>query len=127
MKTLLLLIAAALLAGCAVPPAASTQGGIALANLDDQLQRQPDDPSSIELWLLRLQFLADYRVLDRVADLTEARADGPAELLRRARARMAAHRFADAQADLDAAAAGPAQRAALLVATGRAVEVLPAL
>lgn len=127
MKFTLLTCAAVLIAGCATPPAATTQGAIALANLDDQLQRQADDPAALDLWLLRLQFLADYRVLDRVAVLTEARADSPADLLRRARARMAAHRFADAQADLEAADATPAQRAPLLVATGRAVEALPAL
>lgn len=125
--TLLTLATAALLAGCATPPATTTQGAIALANLDDQLQRQADDPAALELWLLRLQFLADYRVLDRAAAMTEASIDSTADRLRRARARMAAHRFADARVDLDAAGATPAQRATLLVATGHAAEALPAL
>lgn len=127
MKSLTLVAAAALLAGCAAALLPTTDGAIALANLDQQLSQQPDDPNTLELWLLRLQFLADYSVLDRAAVLTEARADTPADLLRRGRARMAAHRFAHAQADFDAAAAGPAQRAALLVATGHAAEALPAL
>ncbi len=126
-KTLAAWAAAALLCGCAVPHPPTTQGAIALANLDDQLQRSADDPAALDLWLLRLQFLSDYRVLDRIAGFTEARADDPAGLLRRARARMAAHRFADARADLDAAGADPAQRAALLVAIGGAAEALPAL
>ena len=125
MKSLTLVAAAALLAGCAAAPLPTTDGAIALANLDQQLSQQPDDPNTLELWLLRLQFLADYSVLDRAAALTEARADTPAQLLRRGRARMAAHRFVDAQADFEAAA--PALRASLLVATGRAAEALPAL
>ncbi|MDR7272174.1 tetratricopeptide (TPR) repeat protein [Pelomonas saccharophila] len=124
---LLALASALLMAACAAPPVATTQGAIALANLDDQLQRQADDPAALELWLLRLQFLADYRVLDRAAALTEARAANASEHLRRARARMAAHRFADAEADFEAAGATPAQRATLWVATGRAAEALPAL
>ena len=124
---LLTFACAALLAACAVPHVATTQGAIALANLDDQLQRQGDDPAALDLWLLRLQFLADYRVLDRAAAMTEARAETAAEHLQRARARMAAHRFADAQGDFDAARAAPAQRASLLVATGRAAEALAAL
>jgi hypothetical protein len=119
-----------LLAGCAAPPpSATTEGGIALANLDRQIQQQADDPSALELWLLRLQFLADYRMLDHaagLAGLAEANADS-ADKLRRARALMAAHRFTAAQADLDAAQATPAQRAAWLVATGRAAQALPAL
>ena len=124
---LLALVAAALMTGCAAPPAATTQGAMALVNLDDQLQRQAEDPAALDLWLLRLQFLADYRVLDRAAALTETRASSAVELVRRARARMAAHRFADAQADFDAAGATAVQRAPLLVATGRAAEALPAL
>ncbi|WP_457324515.1 hypothetical protein [Roseateles sp. P5_E11] len=126
-RNTLVALAIAVLSGCAAPPATTTLGSIALINLDDQLRRQADDPAALDLWLLRLQFLADYRVLDRAADLTEVRAGSAADHLQRARARMAAHRFADAQADLDAAGATPAQRAALLVATGRAAEALPAL
>jgi tetratricopeptide (TPR) repeat protein len=127
MKLLHLLALATLLAGCASAPAPTTRGDIALANLDAQLLQQADDPAALDLWLLRLQFVADYRVLDRVAALTEQRARTAPELLRRARARMATHRFADALADFDAAGATPAQRAALLIATGGAAEALPAL
>lgn len=131
MKPLLHLAAAAavvLQLGCAAPPpSATTDGDIALANLDAELQRPADAADTLELWLLRLQFLADHGVLDRLAPLAQAPADDAAALLRRARARMAAHRFAEAEADLLAAGASPAQRAALLVATGRAAEALPAL
>lgn len=131
MKYLLTTLAAALaLAGCAAPPQqpqATTQGAIALANLEQLIQQQADDPAALDLWLLRLQFLADYHVLDQAAALTETRADTASEQLRRGRARMAAHRFGEALADLEAAGATPAQRAALLVATGRAAEALPAL
>lgn len=124
----LLLTALAVLAGCASgPPPAATDGSIALANLDAQIRQQGDDPAALELWLLRLQFLADAGMLDRIAALADAPAATPAERLRRARARMALHRFTDAEADLDAGAATPAQRAALLVATGRAAEALPVL
>jgi tetratricopeptide (TPR) repeat protein len=129
--TLLALAAAALLAGCAAPSVGTnhgtTHGSIALDNLGDQLQRQGEDPAALDLWLLRLQFLADYRVLDRAAALAEARPETSGDHLQRARARMAVHRFADAQADLAAGRATPAQRATLLVATGRAAEALPAL
>lgn len=130
MKTCLLAASfavAVLLSGCAAPPPATTQGEIALANLDEQLRRQGDDPAALELWLLRLQFQADYSVLDRVAAMADAPADDAGGLLRRARARMAVHRFADARADFDAARATPARRAALLMATGRGAQALPVL
>lgn len=128
MKTLSVIVITALLAGCATPPSpATTLSTIALANLDQQIQQQADDPAALDLWLLRLQLLADYRMLDRTAALAEANADSATDRLRRARARMAAHRFTAAQADLDAAQATPLQRGALLVATGRAAEALPAL
>lgn len=121
-----------LLAGCATPPPpaitqGATQGAIALANLDQQIQQQADDPAALPLWLLRLQFLADYSMLDRAVALAEATADGTAHKLLRAQARMAAHRFTASQADFDAARATPAQRAPLLIATGRAAEALPIL
>ena len=132
---MLALSTAALLAGFAAPTVCTahgtshgtTHGSIALDNLDDQLLRQGEDPDALELWLLRLQFLADYRVLDRAAALAEARPETSGDYLQRARARMAVHRFADAQGDLDAARATPAQRATLLVVIGRAAEALPAL
>jgi tetratricopeptide (TPR) repeat protein len=81
-----------------------------------------------------MQFLADYRMLDRVAARTEAASADPHALLRRARARAAAHRFTAALADVDAAhAAGAtprtvgALRAALKIAMGRAADVVTGL
>lgn len=129
----------AALTGCAAPPPppwpAMTQGDIALANLDQQIEQQAGDPASLDLLLLRMQFTADYRMLDRAAELTRFTAGkGSEQLLRRARAHAAVHRFSEALADLDAAAQSgasgeqvKAQRAAVLVATGRAAEALPGL
>ncbi|MGM9483442.1 hypothetical protein ACS5PN_19750 [Roseateles sp. NT4] len=124
MKFLSLIAAACLLAGCATTePRATTDGAIALANLDQQIQQQGDDPAALELWLLRLQFSADYALLDRAAAIAKTDADG----LRRAQALMAAHRFTAAGAELEAAQATPAQRAPWWVATGRAALALPSL
>jgi tetratricopeptide (TPR) repeat protein len=130
----------ALLAGwsqagrAASPSAATTHSSIALANLDAQVRQQADEPDAMDLWLLRMQVLADYRMLDRVAALTEVATADPHALLRRARARAAAHRFTAALADVDAAqavGAAPravaALRAAVMVAVGRAAEVVAAL
>lgn len=122
-------------AGHAAPPsAATTHSSIALANLDAQIRQQADEPDAMDLWLLRMQFLADYRMLDRVAALTESASVDPHALLRRARARAAAHRFTAALADVDAAhAAGAtprtvgALRAALKIAMGRAADVVTGL
>lgn len=122
-------------AGHAAPPsAATTHSSIALANLDAQVRQQVDEPEALDLWLLRMQFLADYSVLDRVAALTEAASADPHALLRRARARAAAHRFTDALADVDAAQAVGATpravealRASLQVAIGRAADVVTGL
>jgi len=140
MKTVLRLIAAAavastLCAGCSsvpVPPRPTTDGAIALANLDAMVERGVADPGSIDLMLLRMQFRADYATLDHVAALTESRSTTAEDLMRRAKARAAAHRFVDASADLEAAAAmgAPqarvqAQRAGLQVACGQARDALP--
>ncbi|WP_431256710.1 hypothetical protein ACQ86G_18650 [Roseateles chitinivorans] len=113
------------------PAAATTQGVIAIANLDHLIHQHGTDPAAWELSLMRLQFLADYRVLDQAAALaapsTVDAARGAAGRLRQARALTTLHRFAQAERVLDAARATPVQRAALLVATGRAGQALPVL
>jgi len=113
---------------------ASTHGDIALANLDGLIEQAAGEPGSIDLLLLRGQFLADHEVLDQVAALTEPQHEGAGQLLRRAHARAAAHRFYEAGLDLDAAqraGASPdavrAQRASLQVALGHADDTLPGL
>jgi len=105
----------------------TTDGAIALDNLAQQLAQRPDP----ELLLLRAQLRSEPAALDRAIALVEQAPSAPLAL---ARVRAAAHRFADAQIALDAAAqacpacrAIPAQRAALAIATGRAAEVLAAL
>jgi tetratricopeptide (TPR) repeat protein len=115
-----------------VPP--TTSGAIALLNLDQQIGRQRDEPGSEELLLLRARFLADDAALDQAVASTERRHRTPDELLRRARVRAAVHRFADALVDLESAGrAGASEerlltlRASILVATGRAGEVVPQL
>jgi hypothetical protein len=132
----------------------TTRGEIAIENLDHQIARRGNAPGVEELLLTRAQLLADDDALDRAVALSESRcADGPcptiADYLRRARARSAVHRFADALADLDAAdrarrrdtaSAGNAGnaadaasedlaslRASILVATGHAGDAIPAL
>jgi tetratricopeptide (TPR) repeat protein len=129
---------AALLCACAASAMAderaSTNGDIALANLDGLIEQTSGEPGSIDLLLLRGQFLADHEVLDRVAVLTEPQDQGAAQLLRRAHARAAAHRFYEAGLDLDAAQRAGASpdalrgpRASLQVALGHAQDTLPAL
>jgi tetratricopeptide (TPR) repeat protein len=112
----------------------TTSGVIAIANLDQQIAQLRDEAGVEELLLVRSRFLADYEALDRASSLTEIRFEAPAELLRRARTRSALHRFADALADVAAAEhAGSngdeivALRSSILVATGRAAEVIPQL
>jgi tetratricopeptide (TPR) repeat protein len=109
----------------------TTQGSIALANLDSLIAQRGDAPGSDELWLLRSRFLADYDALERAAALADLPADDRAQLLRRARIRAALHRFDEALADLDAATTEPAQqlllRASILTAQGRSERVIPAL
>ncbi|WP_431052645.1 hypothetical protein [Roseateles sp. L2-2] len=111
--------------------AATTQGDLAIANLDHLIRQHGDDPAALEYSLMRLQFLADYRVLDRAAEVAQRptvdAAGDAAASLRRVRALVTLHRFAEAERLLDAAGATPLQRAALLVATGRAGQVLSAL
>jgi len=132
------LAAASLLASAVAGPstmagsAPATSSAIALANLDHLIAQGGDDPGGADLLLLRMQVLGEPGTLDRIAALTEGQAADASGLLRRARARAAAHRFADALDDLDAArregaaeARVEGQRASLLVATGRAREALP--
>ena len=127
--------ATAALAGPTAPGEhAGTDGDIALANLDRLIEQAADEPAAIDLLLLRGQFLADHEALDQVAALTEPQGDGAGPLLRRARARAAAHRFHEAGLDLDAALragasadAVGAQRASLQVALGQAQDALPDL
>lgn len=136
----------AMAAGCAVAIAcaagaaaaergvSTTSGAIAIANLDHQIEQARDDDGRIELLLSRARYLGDYGALDRAAVGAETSSATGESLLRRAQTRAAAHRFADALADLDAAQrAGiaasriDAQKMPILIATARAAEALPAL
>lgn len=124
----------------------TTDAAIALGNLDAQIlgyeQARARQPRSSD-WPLRLASLYDARgqALGRIADYETAlaRADEAAQrapadgaaLLARAAARARLHRFAEASAELDAAAAHGASidrvdgaRAAILSATGREREAL---
>ena len=81
----------------------TTSSTIAIANLDAEIARSGSDPGAVEVLLARSRFLADYGALDRAVTLAEPRSATAADLLRRARTRSAAHRFANALVDLDAA------------------------
>jgi tetratricopeptide (TPR) repeat protein len=112
----------------------TTAGSIALANLDHQIERSGDGTRSVDLLLARSRFLGDYDALDRAVKIAEGRAVSADDLLRRARVRAAAHRFAEALADLEAAKRAGADertidvvRATVLVATGRGSEAVGAL
>jgi len=112
----------------------TTNGTIALQNLDFQIAQHAADPAADELWLMRARYLADYDALDRGAAAADLPADGADRLLRRARARAAVHRFNDALADLAAAERDGADaatvfrvRAAIRIAQGAADEVIPTL
>jgi tetratricopeptide (TPR) repeat protein len=112
----------------------TTSGAIAVANLEDQIARQGNQPGVEELLLLRARFLADDEALDRAVASTEGRSETGRDLLRRARVRSAAHRFAEALADLEQAERTGAEReavlllrASILVATGRGSEVISQL
>jgi len=112
----------------------TTASAIAFANLDAQIDRQGDEPGVEELLLTRARFLSDDQALDRAVALSESRAGSGGELLRRARARSAVHRFQEALEDLEAAGmfgAPPAEllslRGSILVALGRADEAVPDL
>ena len=113
---------------------ASTNGDLALANLDGLIEQAAGEPGAVDLLLLRGQLLADHEVLDHVAALTEPDDQDAAQLLRRARSRAAAHRFYEAGLDLDAAQRAGASpdalrgpRASLQVALGHAQDALPEL
>ncbi|HXP42689.1 MAG TPA: hypothetical protein VN833_20715 [Candidatus Acidoferrales bacterium] len=112
----------------------TTNSAIAIANLDQQIRQAGNEAGVEELLLVRSRFLADYEALDRASALGERRHATGRELLLRARTRSAVHRFADALADVEAAERTRAKpneiaalRAAILVAIGRATEVIPQL
>jgi tetratricopeptide (TPR) repeat protein len=114
-------------------PYVTTAGAIAIANLDQQIV-QASGAGVEELLLVRSRFLGDYDALDLASSSAEGRFETAADLLRRARARSAVHRFADALRDVAAAkragASGDetvALRASILIATGRTIEVVPQL
>lgn len=112
----------------------TTAGVIAIANVNQQIVQSGKSSGVQDLLLLRSRFLGDYEALDRASRMAEGHVETTADLLRRARARSAVHRFADALRDVAAAerAGAPsvesaALRASILVATGRALEVVPQL
>jgi hypothetical protein len=128
------LLAAALLAQSAAADVPTTDGGVALANLDQLIAHGAGDAAADELWLMRARFLADYAALDRGTAYADSEARDPAALLRRARARAAVHRFSAALLDLGAAERRGADaatlarlRATIRIAQGAANEVIPAL
>ncbi|MEO8621383.1 MAG: tetratricopeptide repeat protein [bacterium] len=115
-------------------PYVTTAGAIAIANLDQQIAQRGNASGVEELLLVRSRFLGDYDALDRASTIAEARFETAADLMRRARARSAVHRFADALRDVNAAerAGAPGDeceslRASILVATGHASDVVPQL
>jgi len=112
----------------------TTAGIIAVANIDHAIVQYGDDPDVVDLLLARSRYVGDFAALDRAVRLTEPFAGTSADLVRRARTRAAVHRFKDALADLKAAErlgadrqALLAARAAILIATGHASEVVPQL
>jgi tetratricopeptide (TPR) repeat protein len=112
----------------------TTSSSIAIANLDQQIVQSRDEAGVEDLLLVRSRFLADYDALVRASSLGEGRFGTAREFLVRARTRASVHRFADALADLALAehAAANAEevkalRASILVATGRAAEVIAEL
>lgn len=114
------------------PGSTTTSGSIAIANLDHLIAQQRDGVGVEELLLERSRFLGDFDALDRAASMAEVQFKN--EPLRRARVRSALHRFTEALDDLSEAersGASPTEinelRASILVAIGRADEVLPEL
>jgi tetratricopeptide (TPR) repeat protein len=112
----------------------TTSSAIAIVNLNQQIHQAGNEIGVEELLLVRSRFLADYDALDRASALGEGRYATGRELLLRARTRSAVHRFADAIADVAAAERAGAKpeevgalRASILVAIGRATEVIPQL
>jgi tetratricopeptide (TPR) repeat protein len=115
-------------------PYVTTAGVIAIANLDQQIDQASEGAGVEELLLARSRFLGDYEALDRASSVAEGQFKTADDLLRRARARSAVHRFADALRDVVAAeragASGDATvalRASILIATGRGSEAVPQL
>lgn len=113
---------------------ATTAGAIAIDNLDHQIARSAEDGDVVDLLLARSRFLGNYDALDRAVRMTDRPSLTYVDLLRQARVLSAAHRFADALVDLDAAeCAGAssaeiaASRSSILVATGHADDVIPQL
>jgi len=112
----------------------TTASIIAIANLDQQIAELGDSPGVEDLLILREEFLADYEALDRACALAESRSVTAQDVLARARARAAVHRFADALSDLDLAEKHGVPsaeilplRASILIATGHASEVVAQL
>jgi tetratricopeptide (TPR) repeat protein len=104
---------------------------IAIANLDQQIAQASGGAGLEEFLLMRSRFLGDYESLDRASRIAEGRRISAADLLQRARTRSAVHRFADALDDVTAAERAGASveeaaglRASILIATGRAGEVI---
>src|SRR5258705_370888 len=77
-------------------PYVTTASTIAIANLDQQIVQRGEAAGVEELLLTRSRFLADYDALDRASSIAERRFQTSEDLLSRARARSAVHRFADA-------------------------------
>jgi tetratricopeptide (TPR) repeat protein len=112
----------------------ATASVIAIANLDQQIAELGDSPGVEDLLILREEFLADYDALDRASTLAEGRFVTTQDLLKRAQARAAVHRFAEALSDLETAkqrGVPPGQilamRASILIATGHSSEVVAQL
>ncbi len=105
----------------------TTTAAIAIANLDHALAQAVEPAQRVALLLARSRFLSDHDALDEAVRLAGSLPIGRDHLLLRARTYAAAHRFAQAQSDLDAALQSGAdarqvalQRASILVATGHA-------
>lgn len=112
----------------------TTSSSIAIENLNGQIAQLHDEAGVEDLLLVRARFLADYEALDRASRMTEGRVRTASELLKRARTRSVVHRFAEALDDIAAAEQSGAShdeivglRASILVAIGRAEEVVPQL
>jgi Tfp pilus assembly protein PilF len=134
LRRLLFALAGSCIAMAAQARPATTCGAIAVANLDYMIAQAAGPARRIELMLARSRFLGDYDALERAVALAEHLPRDAEGLLLRARARAASHRFEQALADLRAAEQAGAdpgvvegQRAAILIATGRAPEAVAAL
>jgi tetratricopeptide (TPR) repeat protein len=113
---------------------ATTSGVIAIENLDWEIAQGRYEAGVEELLLARSRFLADYEALERATIIGEDSLANGSDLLRRARTRSAVHRFADALSDIATAERAGANReeagalrATILIATGRAEEVVSQL